>query len=138
MTSHLIIYTDGGARGNPGPAGIGAYATDPAGQVVFELSRYLGETTNNQAEYQAVIDALERAHGLGAHTIDFFLDSELVVKQMRREYKVKDAGLAQQFLKVNNLLTHFGKVTFSHVRREKNKQADRLVNEAVDRHMAGR
>jgi ribonuclease HI len=137
MNSHLIIHTDGGARGNPGPAGIGVYATAEDGTVIFEISRYIGEATNNQAEYAAVIAALERSKESGVQEIDFFLDSELVVKQMRREYKVKDAGLAQLFMKVHDLSLGFRRVSFSHVRREKNKDADRLVNEAIDRHLRG-
>jgi ribonuclease HI len=130
----LIIHTDGGARGNPGPAGIGVFVTDPEGGVVLEHSRYIGETTNNQAEYRAVIDALEHAKELGGEELDFFLDSELVVKQLNREYKVRDADLAPLFLRIWNLSIGFRKVRFTHVRRESNKDADRLVNEAIDRH----
>ncbi len=131
----LIIHTDGGARGNPGPAGLGVYVTDPEGRVVLEHCRYIGETTNNQAEYRAVVDALEHAKQLGAEEIDFFLDSELVVRQLNRQYKVRDADLAPLFLQVWNLSTGFRKVTFTHVRREANKAADRLVNQAIDRHL---
>lgn len=131
----LIIHTDGGARGNPGPAGIGVYVTDTAGKVVLEHSRYIGETTNNQAEYLAVVDALEHAKQLGGEDLDFFLDSELVVRQLNRQYKVKDAGLAPLFMRVWNLGIGFHKVSFTHVRREANKEADRLVNEAIDRHL---
>jgi len=133
----LIIHTDGGARGNPGPAGLGVFVTDPEGRVVLEHSRYLGETTNNQAEYRAVIDALEHAKELGAEELDFFLDSELVVKQLHHEYKVRDADLAPLFLRVWNLCVGFRKVRFTHIRREANQDADRLVNEAIDRHIKG-
>jgi ribonuclease HI len=133
----IIIHTDGGARGNPGPAGIGVHIADDSGRTVLEHSRYIGEATNNQAEYTAVIDALEKAREFGADEIAFLLDSELVVKQLNREYKVRDAGLAPLFLKVWNLSVGFRKVTFTHVRREMNKEADRLVNEAIDRHLAG-
>lgn len=131
----LIIHTDGGARGNPGPAGIGVYIIDTDGRVVLEHSRYIGETTNNQAEYLAVIDALEHAKQLGGDELDFFLDSELVVRQLNRQYKVKDAGLAPLFMRVWNLSIGFRRITFTHFRREHNKQADRLVNEAIDRHL---
>lgn len=131
----LLIHTDGGARGNPGPAGLGVFITDETGKVLLEHGRYIGETTNNQAEYTAVIDALEHAKKLGATDIDFFLDSELVVKQLRHEYKVRDTTLAALFLRVWNLLGAFRKVTFTHVRREKNKDADKLVNQAIDRHV---
>jgi ribonuclease HI len=130
----LIIHTDGGARGNPGPAGLGVYITDPEGEVLMEHSRYLGEMTNNQAEYTAVIDALEHAHELGADEVDLFLDSELVVRQLSGEYRVKDQELAKLFIRVWNLKTGLKKVRFTHVRRERNKEADRLVNEAIDRH----
>jgi len=131
----LIVHTDGGARGNPGPAGIGVYVTDESGQVVMEHSRYIGETTNNQAEYTAVIDALEHCKTLGADEVDFFLDSELVVRQLNRQYKVRDADLAPLFLRVWNLSIGFRKASFTHVRREFNKNADRLVNQAIDRHL---
>lgn len=135
---HLIIHTDGGSRGNPGPAGLGVFITAPDGTVVKEHSRYLGETTNNQAEYRAVVDALEHAKELEAEEVEFFLDSELIVKQMKHEYKVRDADLAPLFLRCWNLIVGFKKVTFTHVRREKNKDADRLVNEAIDRGLGRR
>ena len=86
----LIIHTDGGARGNPGPAGIGAVIYDEEKNVVAEISRYIGETTNNQAEYRAVLAAIEKAKDFKPEEINFFLDSELVVKQLNREYKVKN------------------------------------------------
>lgn len=131
----LIIYTDGGARNNPGPAGIGAVIMDGNRTVLHEISEYIGETTNNQAEYRALVSAIKKAKELGAKEIDFFLDSELVVKQMNREYRVKDKDLAPLFVQVYNLAIGFRKVTFTHVRREQNKEADRLVNEAIDKAM---
>jgi ribonuclease HI len=127
---HAIIHSDGGARGNPGPAGIGA--TVKIGDKIHEYKRYIGETTNNQAEYQALVMGLTHAKELGATEVDCLLDSELVVKQMKREYKVKDKDLAVQFVKVWNLMSEFKKVTFKHIYRENNKEADRLVNEAID------
>jgi ribonuclease HI len=129
----LIIYTDGGARGNPGPAGIGAAIYDEQKHIVAEVSDFLGIATNNQAEYKAVIAALHKAKILGADEIDFFLDSELVVKQLKREYKVKNKDLAPLFLQIHNLSMSFKKLTYTHVRREYNKEADRLANEAMDR-----
>lgn len=129
----IIIHSDGGARGNPGPAGIGAILHDVDGKVVAEISRHLGETTNNQAEYKALIAGLEKAAELKVQEVDCFLDSELVVKQLNREYKVKNAELAPLFLKVHNLSLSFKKIKFTHVRREQNKEADRLANEAMDR-----
>lgn len=129
----LSVYTDGGARGNPGPAGIGAVFYDDKGQLVAEISRFLGVATNNQAEYQAVIDALQKARTLGASELSFFMDSELAVKQLNREYKVKNKDLAPLFLSVYNLSLGFKKVSFTHIRRELNKEADKLANEAMDR-----
>lgn len=130
--SKLTIYTDGGARGNPGPAAIGAVLYDEEKNTVAEVSEYIGETTNNQAEYKAVIAGLEKARELGAAEVDFFLDSELVVKQLKREYKVKNQDLASLFVKIHNLLLDFQKSSFTHVRREFNKEADALVNKALD------
>lgn len=129
----IIIHSDGGARGNPGPAGIGAILHDVDGKVVAEISRHLGETTNNQAEYKALIAGLEKAQDLKVKEVDCFLDSELVVKQLNREYKVKSPELAPLFLKVHNLSLSFKKIKYVHVRREYNKEADRLANEAMDR-----
>ena len=128
----LIIYTDGGARGNPGPAGIGAVFYDEAGEVKKEISEYLGKTTNNQAEYKAVLRSLEEAKKLGAKELEFYIDSELVVKQLNGEYKVKNKDLQPLFVQIYNLTLEFKKVNFSHVRREKNKEADKLANRAMD------
>ncbi len=130
---HIItIHTDGGARGNPGPAGSGVFSPE-----LGEIKKYLGVATNNQAEYTAVVLAMQAAvEYKNAHPeyteIHFFLDSELIVKQMKREYKVKNPELQKLFMQVWNLTTQFKKVTFTHVRREYNKDADRLVNEAID------
>jgi len=129
----LITYTDGGARGNPGPAGIGAVIYNEKHGVVAEISRYLGVATNNQAEYQALIAAFEKAKELGATELDCYLDSELVVKQLRHEYKVKNKDLAPLFLTVYNLAVNFQKITYTHIPREKNQAADKLANEAMDR-----
>lgn len=129
----LIIYTDGGARGNPGPAGIGAVIYDEEKNILAEISEYIGETTNNQAEYRAVVAAILKAGELKASEIDFYLDSELVVKQLNREYKVKNQELAPLFVKIYNSILGFKKVTFTHIRREFNKEADKLANDAMDR-----
>jgi ribonuclease HI len=129
----LIIHSDGGARGNPGPAGIGAIINSEDGEVVAEISQFIGHATNNQAEYQALLAGLEKALLLGADTLDCFLDSELAVKQINREYKVKNKELAPLFLKVYNLTTKFKAIRFVHIPREQNKEADRLANEAMDR-----
>ncbi len=129
----LIIYTDGGARGNPGPAGIGAVLYDEQKNIIAEISEYIGKTTNNQAEYRAVIAAIEKARELGAEELEFYLDSELVVKQLSRAYKVKNRELALLFVKIYNATLSFKKVVFKHIRREMNKEADRLANLAMDK-----
>ncbi len=130
----MILRTDGGARGNPGPAAIGVVIADEQGGMVREFGRYIGETTNNQAEYQALLAGLEEAKKLGATEVHCYLDSELVVKQLRQEYKVKDKGLAPLFVKVWNLSQSFTKVTYTSVPREQNKRADMLVNQTLDIH----
>lgn len=138
----LIIYTDGGARGNPGPAGIGAViydgsltksATAQGRKRIAEVSKYIGATTNNQAEYKAAIAGLEKAKQLGAREVKMYMDSELVVEQLNQRYKVKNKNLAPLFVKMWNLSISFKKVTYQHIRREMNKEADKLVNQAIDK-----
>jgi len=130
------LYTDGGSRGNPGPAASGAVgkALDHGveDEVMGEVMKYLGVTTNNQAEYTAIIIGLEKALELGATEVDVRMDSELATKQLNGEYKVKDQGLAKLFLQVKNLLHDFDQVTFRHVYREQNTEADALVNSCLD------
>ncbi|MFA4954736.1 MAG: ribonuclease HI family protein [Patescibacteria group bacterium] len=129
----LTIQTDGGARGNPGPAGIGVVILDETGKILEEHAEYLGVTTNNQAEYYAVILGLKRAVDLGAEAVEVVADSELLVKQARGEYKVKNLDLAKRFLELKNLETQLhGRVSYRHVRREMNKHADKLSNQAMD------
>jgi ribonuclease HI len=128
------IHTDGGSRGNPGPAASGAVIRDAAGEVLARVSRYLGKTTNNQAEYTAIIIGLESARTLGATEVDMAMDSELAVKQLNGQYRVKNPDIAKRFVEVHNLARDFKKVTFRHVRREFNKEADALVNECIDAH----
>jgi len=134
MYKKLVTFTDGGARGNPGPAGIGIVITDGE-KTIESFGHYIGETTNNQAEYKALIAALERASILGAEDVECKLDSELVVKQMRHEYKVRDKDLQTLFLKAWNLSAGFKKVSFHHIRREYNAAADAEVNAAIDKHL---
>ncbi len=126
------LYTDGGARGNPGPAGIGARLLTASGDVVEELSDFIGTATNNVAEYQALLAGLELALDRGVERLDVFLDSELVVRQVSGKYKVKDAGLKPLHAQACQLLSRFHEVDVKHVRREQNAEADRLVNEAID------
>lgn len=133
---HLITYTDGGARGNPGPAGVGVVIYERGKNnkrnLIEKFGRYIGETTNNQAEYKALLEALKRCRKLKADEVECYLDSELAVKQLNREYKVKNKELAPTFVKVWNETIHFKKIRFTHIPRERNKLADSLVNEAID------
>ena len=133
----LTIHTDGAARGNPGPAAY-AYVITRDGQPAVEEHGCLGETTNNIAEYTALVRALERARSLGARRAVVYSDSELMIKQMRGEYKVKHAGLLPLYEQAKELVSDFDAVTFRHVRREQNKRADELCNLALDGASAAR
>lgn len=133
--SHLISYTDGGSRGNPGPAAFGYVIKTPDGETIAAHGEYIGKTTNNQAEYKGILAAIRKARELGAQTLEMRMDSELAVKQLKGEYRVKDPGLAGLFLLIHNEAIFFKKVAFVHVRREHNKEADAKVNEALDRHL---
>lgn len=126
------LYTDGGARGNPGPAAIG-YVLTIDGKEVEAKGEVIGKATNNQAEYEALIKGLSYAKKKGVSRITCYLDSELVVKQMRGEYRVKDIDLKKLFEKAKGLTSQFALIEFIHIRREKNKQADKLVNLALDK-----
>lgn len=130
--SRVIVNVDGGARGNPGPAAVAAVATDAAGLVLGERSLYIGETTNNVAEYRAVLLGLELASELGATDIEVVGDSELVVKQISGEYRVKHPGLKPLHAEALAALRGFDRWQVRSVRRESNKRADALVNEALD------
>jgi ribonuclease HI len=126
------IYTDGGSRGNPGPSASGAVIFDMEGAVLAEVNKYIGVDTNNQAEYIAIIIGLEKAAELGATNVKMFMDTQLAVRQLNGQYKVKNEGIAKRFLEVKNLMHKFERVTFEHVRRELNKHADALVNTCLD------
>lgn len=126
------LHSDGGARGNPGPAGAG-YALRIQGRDSIEVGKYIGETTNNIAEYTALKLGMRHARREGVAELACYLDSELVVKQLSGAYRVKNEGLKPLFEEVKKIACEFDRVTFTHVRREKNKTADRLVNEAIDR-----
>jgi ribonuclease HI len=125
-----VIYTDGASSGNPGPSGIGVVIE--FGHEHFEHSAYIGNTTNNVAEYSALIRGLEEARELGAPEVEAYMDSELVAKQLSGQYKVKNPGLIPLHRKVMMLVATFKRVTFSHVRREENKRADKLAKRAVE------
>jgi len=130
-----ILYSDGGARGNPGPSGCGFVIKDNKRENIYEGSVYIGETTNNQAEYQALLFGLEKIKELGnVEKVTCYLDSELAVKQLNRIYKMKNQDLKIHFDKINIINYELGNViSFHHVLREKNKEADALANEAMDR-----
>jgi len=131
----LITFTDGGARGNPGPAASGMVIKDATGKTLVAFGEYLGTQTNNYAEYTALLLALKKAKELGATEVDCVLDSELVVKQMKGEYKVKEPTLQKLFVQVYNLASQFKKVTYRHTFRHNNKEADAEVNKVLDQHM---
>ncbi len=134
MPSKVKIYSDGGARGNPGPAAIGVLICDENNQKIREHKETLGATTNNVAEYTAVIVGLSLAHQLGAQEIDYYVDSELVAKQISGIYKVKTPHIQTLYQKAKMEISHFKKVTFTHVPREHEKlrYVDKLVNQALD------
>ena len=133
----INIYTDGGARGNPGPAGAGAIIYE-GDKVVREIHKFLGVQTNNFAEYEAVILGLETAkkkygRKIKEMKVSVKLDSELITKQLNNEYQIKTEGLFSKFIKVHNIMVcDIPNITFTHVRREENKEADRLANLAMD------
>lgn len=128
----LVVNVDGGARGNPGPAAIAAVVQDADGGVVEERGEAIGRATNNVAEYRALLLGIELAAALGATELELVGDSELVVKQVRGEYKVKDATMRELHAQVKQALKDFEGWSIRHVRREHNAEADRLVNEALD------
>lgn len=134
----IIAYTDGGARGNPGPAGIGVFIQNEQGTVLKEVSKFLGNATNNFAEYNGVLVALQTLkamYGSKTKTMHFEIrmDSELVKKQLNNEYQIKEPGLVPYFIEIHNLrVSSFPNITLTHIPREKNKEADRLSNEAMD------
>ncbi|MBI2339889.1 MAG: ribonuclease HI family protein [Deltaproteobacteria bacterium] len=126
-----MMYTDGASRGNPGEAGAGALLVSAGGKEI-PLSRYLGTKTNNQAEYAALLMGLEELKKQKAGEVEIRADSELMVRQLKGEYRVKNEGLIPYYEKAKNLLKSFEKVSFCHVPREENKEADKLANEAID------
>jgi len=137
----VIAYTDGGARGNPGPAGLGVQITDGDGKVLKEVAQFLGNATNNFAEYNGVLVALQTLKAMFGKTtkemdVEIRLDSELVKKQLNNEYQIKEPGLVPMFIEIHNLrVSNFPNLTLTHIPREKNKEADRLSNEAMNQGM---
>jgi ribonuclease HI len=132
--NHMIIYSDGGSRGNPGPSASGFVIMDANENVIHQGGLYLGITTNNQAEYHGVRLGLEKALELGAKTVDFRIDSLLVVNQLTGVYKIKNRELWPVNERIKELVTHFDSVSFSHVRREYNQLADGMVNKILNAH----
>lgn len=129
---HLNLYTDGGARGNPGPAAAGYIIKTDNNEIIDRGNKYLGESTNNQAEYNGLILGLNKVKELKVKEVSVFMDSELIVYQLQRKYKVKNPELAILFVKVWNIILGFSKVEFKHVVRALNKEADAEVNKALD------
>ena len=132
----VVVHVDGGSRGNPGPAAAAAVATDADGEPLGERKLYIGEATNNVAEYRAVLLGLELARELGAEEVEVVNDSELIARQIGGEYKVKHAGLKPLFIEAMRELRGFHKWAVRPVRREENERADELVNEALDEALA--
>lgn len=128
----LIINTDGTAEPNPGPAAIGATIKDERGKVIATISQRVGRATNNQAEYRAIIAALEKAISLGASQVDLRADSELVVRQLNGRYRVKKAALKPLYQQVKQLSSQLEGFTITHVPREQNREADRLASMALN------
>ena len=134
----FIIYTDGGSRGNPGPSAIGVVVCNDKDEAIKQYSEAIGEATNNEAEYQAVIFALKKIKALYGKEkakesqIEIRLDSELVVRQLNHEYKIEESNIQPLFLKTWNLMLDFGEVKFISIPREDNKEADKLVNQELD------
>ena len=130
-TEKVIIYVDGASRGNPGPAAIAAIVQDEKGKPIASLSRRIGTTTNNEAEYRAIIAALQKAVSLGVREVELKSDSELVVKQLNGSYRVKSAGLKSLYQEVKKLQSFLERLTITHISRRQNTEADRLANKAL-------
>ncbi|MGV1048480.1 MAG: ribonuclease HI family protein [Solirubrobacterales bacterium] len=128
----LTVNVDGGARGNPGPAAIGVVLRDADGEILAERAERIGRTTNNVAEYRALLAGIELAAEHGADTLELVGDSELVVRQVEGRYKVKDATMRELHSEVKRALADFESWSIRHVKRERNADADRLVNAALD------
>ena len=132
MPERIVVNVDGGARGNPGPAAIAAVVTTPDGEILESRGEAIGTATNNVAEYRALLLGIELARRRGAEEVELIGDSELIVKQVNGEYRVKDAGLRPLYEQVRSALAGFDRWSIRHVRREHNAAADALVNETLD------
>jgi len=132
------IFSDGACRGNPGPSGIGAVIYDRHGKVVHEISGYIGETTNNVAEYEALLAALDYCVKKKLHPVEILADSQLMIRQLTGEYKVKHPNMKPLYQRVLGHLSQLTCLGFKHVPREENKEADKLANEGIDNHFASK
>ncbi|MBD3365976.1 reverse transcriptase-like protein [candidate division WWE3 bacterium] len=132
LNNKFVLFTDGGSRGNPGPAATGVFLCTPDKSFVKEMGTYLGKATNNEAEYAALVLGMKAALRAGAKQLVCYLDSELIVKQLRGIYKMKNARLKVFFDEIKALELELERVAYKHVPREKNKKADALVNEVLD------
>jgi ribonuclease HI len=135
LSKTIRIFTDGAARGNPGPAGVGVVIEDDQGTRLAGKCRYIGKATNNEAEYQALIEGLKAVAQWKPDRLEVFLDSKLVVEQVSGTYRVRKAELQPLYNEVKHLLGTFGEVEVKHVEREKNRGADALANKAIDEHV---
>ena len=132
------LFSDGGARGNPGPAAAAIVLTDPAGNLRETCGKFLGTATNNVAEYEGLILGLEKALSKGATHVHAYMDSQLVARQAEGIYRTKNPELIKYLTRVNQLRSRFAEVTFGHVKREENYTADKLVNETIDENFGKR
>jgi ribonuclease HI len=133
----LVLYIDGASRGNPGRAGAGIWITNPSGEMVLAVSRYLGEKTNNEAEYWALLLGLREARRLGGKSIRIFTDSELIERQVKGLYRVKKINLQGLHKRVTQQLKEFSFFGIEAIPREQNREADRLANQAIEKRIAG-
>ena len=128
----LFIHTDGGARGNPGPGAIGVAILDEKKKIIKEIGKYIGKSTNNEAEYKAVLEGLKAAKELKGSEIVFYIDSLLVVSQLNGKFKVKEPRMKNFFNEIKIVEKNFESVKYNHIPREKNYIADKIVNEVLD------
>lgn len=131
-TEEIVLYIDGAARGNPGKAGVGVVLKDKRGKVIEEGGQYIGETTNNVAEYRALLEGLKRSLARGVKGVEIFSDSELMVKQINGEYRVKSQSLLHLYMEAMKLLSSLTHWKIAHIPREQNSRADALANMAID------
>ena len=130
------IYSDGASRGNPGPSGIGAVILDEKGKVVHEIAKYIGQVTNNVAEYEALLEALDYCVKHKLSPVEILADSQLLIRQLSGQYKVRHENIKPLFQRAKDYLVHLKVAGYRHVPREENKHADKLANEGIDRHFS--